>query len=303
MSDKVAEKAAEKAMRQRLAEDGVMITDDQERCLRITKIVFAVLLVLSAIAGYVAVRFWPEESTLKLMTTADYRESAVLDTDFYPEMVETLVGLHNLGVVAATISLVAGIMYGIGYAWNELEVEQMQRGANPYLWVNFATWHFLVFVLFAALAGVHNVFLLVLTALAVFSWLFVLWLCDLLNSYAYSFSTYGSKGTGAWSWLPVGFVFFIAIVVYVVLGFYIFHTFDAAAFDGPAIAQGYWLGTLIPHLALYLANPLIFVVYKIGWIRTIYMREMIYYIFNGVFAIAATWLTIALFIADSVTLP
>jgi hypothetical protein len=34
-----------------------------------------------------------------------------------------------------------------------------------------------------------------------------------------------------------------------------------------------------------------------------YTREMIYYIFNGLFAIAATWLTIGLFIADSVTLP
>lgn len=296
------ERMDDKNKREKLANTGKEITAAQQSSLRNVHIAFVVLCLLSSIGAFITVGVSPETWTMRLLTSTDYRDSATIDTDFYPEFTFDISRTIDLGLVAASISLAAALGHVIGWVWIKDQAKQMMGGSNPYVWASFFLWHPIVFLLVSVLAGIGNVFTLSFLCLAVISWIFLLWVADLANSYAVSFLLYKS-GVAMWSWLPTLFVWFVAVATYIMIIIYSVQTFGAAAFAAAGVQSGWYIALVAIHLGLYLANPIIFVAWKAEWIESIYTREMIYYIFNGIFAIVATWLTIGLFKADSVTLP
>lgn len=296
------ERMDDKNKREKLANTGKEITPAQQSSLRTVHIVFVVLCLLSSIAAFITVGVSPETWTLRLLTLTDYRDMATIDSDFYPQFTFDMSRTIDLGLVAASISLAAALGHVIGWIWIKDQAKQMMGGSNPYVWASFFLWHPIVFLLVASLAGVGSVFTLSFICLAVISWIFLLWLADLLNAYAVNFLLYKS-GVAAWSWLPTLFVWFVALATYIMIGIYAFQTFGSAAFTAASVQSGWYIALVVVHLLVYLANPIIFVAWKAEWIESIHTREMIFYILNGVFALISTWLTIGFFKADSVTLP
>lgn len=288
---------------QKLALNGQKIDDSQVRSLKIVHIVFLVLGLLSATAGFLTVGIWPEKTTLRLLVTTDYRDDATtLQGDFYPTITIDMSRTIDVGLVAAAVSLGMALSHLIGWVWLRMQAEQMMGGSNPFLWAGFILWHFITFLVVAPLAGVTNVFALTWIATLVVSWLIILWTIDLNNSFAIKYMLAKANVSG-WSWLPVLLLFVPVIVAYVTLSIYAAETFGADAFAANGVSTGWYIAIVVVHLVLYLANPLIYVLWKANWITSIYTREMVFYIFNGIFAIASTWLTIGFLWADSVTLP
>lgn len=287
------------------AKEGMPLSDAEGKAIRLVHIIFAALCAVSAAVAFIVVASSPEKSTLRLLTSTDYRDSATaLDTDFYPEVTFDLTRVINVGFVAAAISAGAALGNVIGWLWWRQQAMQMAGGSNPYLWASFLIWHPIIFLLVASLSGVTNVFLLAFICLAVLGWLFLLWNADNFGSWTYVYSQHkAGMGMMGWSWLPIGFVLVLALATYIMVAIYAFTTFGADAFSANAVSSGYYIAIVAVHLVLYLVNPVLFITWKAGFITSIYTREMIYYIFNGIFAVAATWLTIGLFLADSVTLP
>jgi hypothetical protein len=290
------------------AENGEEATPSQKSSQWWTLVVLTVILLISGIVGLIVAGTSQQSATLKLMTTTDYRNTAPLDTDFYPTIFIGLIGPNNIGYLAGSISLAAGLLYAFAFILNGNQLDQQKKGANPYVWATFL-WHPILFLLLAALSGIHNVWHLVLIMVAVLGWIFLLDSADLLNQYclryAHAKSSANGMNTMGWSWLPTIRVFLLAIAVYVVLGVYIAKTLWADVFDSPApIRSGYWATIVIVHLVLYLVNPIVFAIYKSGWlISSIYTREMTYYIFNAILAFAGTWFTLGLLFWDDVVLP
>jgi hypothetical protein len=296
------------AAAEKRANEGMPLSVAESKTIRMVHIIFAVLCAVSAVVAFIVVATSPEKATMRLLTSTDYRDSATTrDTDFYPEATFDLTRVINVGFVAAAISAGAALGNVIGWIWWQQQTTQMAGGSNPYLWASFVIWHPIIFLLVASLSGATNVFLFAFICLTVLGWLFLLWLADYTNSYSFVYSQYkaamATGGTMGWSWLPIGFVLVLALSTYIMLAIYAFVTFGADAFSANAVSSGYYIAIVVVHLVLYLVNPVLFIGWKAGWITSMYTREMIYYIFNGLFAIAATWLTIGLFIADSVTLP
>jgi hypothetical protein len=290
------------------AKQGTPLTENESDKIRLVHIIFTVFCAISSVVAFTVVATSPEKSTMRMLTATDYRNNATaLDTDFYPQPTFDLSRVINLGFVAAAISGGAALANVIGWIWRQQQVDQMAGGSNPYLWASFILWHPIIFLLVASLSGVTNVFLFSFICLTVLGWIFLLWLADYTNSYTFVYSqrkaAMAMNGTMGWSWLPIGFVFVLALSTYIMLAIYAFTTFGADAFSENAVSSGWYITIVAVHLVLYLVNPLVFVAWKAGWITMIYTREMIYHIFNGLFAIAATWLTISLFLADSVVLP
>lgn len=297
----------------------------QKRTFLWIKGLFTGFLAVSSIVSLSLVLANPEAWTLNLGTTVDYRsvDTGALESDGYPPIVtgaDSMIGLLNVGLVAAFVSVLATVSYafGIWATWSGVETGQMSCGANPYVWASWWPWHFLTFLIVSAVAGIHNVYLFVLISLAVWGWIFLLWLDDLLQSTPYLkafinnlISQYTSAkpdpnavGTGRaqlmWNAVPTIFVFVLAITVYVVIIIYTSFTFSSDLFAAAGVKTGWLLAVVIVHLVAYLLNPIMFVVYKVGWI-SIHTREMFFYIFNGLFALISTWLTLVAFNQDGIT--
>lgn len=287
------------------AKEGMPVSEDEGKTIRLVHIIFAALCAVSAVVAFIVVASSPEKSTLRLLTSTDYRDSATtVDTDFYPELTFAMTRVINVGFVAAAVSAGAALGNVIGWLWWRQQAMQMMGGSNPYLWASFLIWHPIIFLLVSVVSGISNVFLLSFICLTVLGWLFLLWNADNMGSWSYMYSQHkAGAGMMGWNWLPVGFVLVLALSTYIMVLIYAFTTLRADAFTANAVTSGYYIAIVGVHLVLYLVNPVLFIVWKAGWISSIYTREMIYYIFNGIFAIAATWLTIGLFLADSVTLP
>lgn len=302
---------ADKDALKKLAENGRELESSQKNTLWWTKLVTGILLLAAGTVGMIVTFASEKKFGLKLVASTDYRSAAVLDAidNAYPAVeFDKFDHGFNVPAAASATSLIAGAANLLNLLLHGREMFQLASGANPYIWLNFALWQFVAFLVFAVLSGVHSVFLLTAISGLVVGWILLFWMADLHNQYAYQYARAWAKlmlggGAGLFDWLPVVFALVPAVLVYVLLVLYVIETFGAAAFDGPAIQQGYWLAVVIAHLVLYLVNPIVFAVWKAGWITSIFTREMIFYIFNAVFALATTWFTLAMLGADSITLP
>ena len=279
------------------ATDGMPLSDNQTHKLGLTNLILGIVCLIAGIVAFIVVGT-TDSAELKLSIATDYRTEATQEaTDVYPGVSEELGRLINVGFVAAAVSVAAGLSQVMAYLLNSYQAEQMAAGANWVVWISFMPWHLITFLIVAPLCGVTNVFLLAAFSLIVLAWLFQLYSADMLNSFAYLHCQTKAGLTG-WSWIFTIFVLVEAVSLYVFLGIYAFETFNGATGFLAGLKTGWFIAVIIAHLVLYLGNPLIFVAWKMGWIGSMYTREMTYYIYNGIFAILSTALTLTAIIVS-----
>ena len=274
------------------------ISSGQQRILWYTKIVCAGLLFISGAVAIGLVIGIPETFEYELLTTSDYRDiDGPVLADNYPDVAFENIGTADVGLIAAFASLIAGLVLALNvFAFHGAEMVQLSRGANPWFWGFSAAWTPVAFLAIQYFAGIHNVFVHTLMAFLVWGWIFLFYADDLLNSNAYiasqrEFSTSAVFDSLNWSWITLVFGILLALAVYAVLFIYTGFTFSAD--PGPeseliaipiAVGAAYLLLIPVP-LALYRAGVLI---------RSLFAREMVFYIASGIVALLTTWLSLGL---------
>jgi hypothetical protein len=274
------------------------ITEEQNGCLWCEKLVFGGLLLLSSIVGLALVLADPAEFTLLLNVTSDYRNGAALVADGLPAINNVSIGTADLGLVAALTSVLGLVAFAFALFVHGSEINQMNGGSNPYIWVNQMFWVPLMMLVLALVSGIHNVYLL--TAVALFSWVWIIifWLDDNANSYEYVYqmkqATWSSAATFAW--IPFFFAVFFGVIDFAFVYLYTGFMFAAPA---PPSKNLLVISILLGALYLVLVPGTALLFRQRWWVNTIYWREILLYGFCGSLALLTTWVSI--FVISAVT--
>lgn len=267
------------------------ITEDQNGCLWCEKIVFVVLLLLSSIVGLALVLADPSEFTLFLTVTRDYRNGAALVADGLPAISTVSIGTADLGLVAALTSVLGFVAFLFAIFVHSAEINQMNGGSNPYIWINQMFWVPLMMIVLALVSGIHNVYLL--TAVALFSWVWIIifWLDDLANSYEYVYQMKNASWSNAslFSWIPFFFAVFFGLLDFAFVYLYTGFMFAAPT---PPTKNLLVISILLGALYLLLVPGSTLLYRQRWWINSIYWREILLYGFAGSLALLTTWLSI-----------
>lgn len=278
----------------------VKVSESNKDILTWTKGVCGVLTFLSGVIALILVTVvssTKQTFELPLDINRSIRNSTMLGMDGYPEIDTKTFGTARVGMTAAFTGILAGIAYLVVALLRNSEVEQMNGGSNPYVWIFNLIWNVPYFLIISFVAGVSDAFTLTLISLAVFSWLFIFWLDDLMNSYAWRAAKERYMGgQNTYSWIPVVMVLFVAVATLVVIFVHVGFTFSSIA--APA---GITITIPIVLAVLYLITPIVYILhrYKTG-VTDIFVREMVIYIASGVMVLAAVWLTLLILNADNV---
>src|SRR5690606_11083573 len=130
---------------------------DRISALFYAKIVLAAVLFVSSAAALGVVLGLPDTFSLPLVATVDYRdEPGPLISDGYPGLELELIGLADVGLIAAFVSVLAFIGFAINAFFHGSEMTQLARGANPWFWLFSALWTPVAFLSIQYFAGISN---------------------------------------------------------------------------------------------------------------------------------------------------
>lgn len=275
-------------------ENGFMkLNEDQQKTFKWTKIACAVIMLITTILAFIAVIGFPDSFELKLYAFDDYREGADQAEDGYPELASSEVGITRIGLIVAFISLLATIAYAISACAHNTEVEQMNSGSNPFVWIFQLIWVGPFFLVIYFVSGASKVFALTFVSLVALYWLVLFWADDLVTSNRHKADVRASSQS-TYGWVFFAFIVFSYLVVLIVAGIYMFFTFSAA--NAP---HGILLAIPITLLILYLGIPIGYAVNRADRISQ-YQRDMFLYIYSGFLIVVATWLSLLIFVYDGI---
>lgn len=275
--------------------------EDQRSCLWLTKIVGAIACFITLILGLILAVGWPGTFDLQLFMSVEYRDGNDLTTDFFPFMVSRVIGTASLGTLASILPLLALLGFLVSLLFHQSEVDQINTGVNPYVWIFFALWHPSLFLLLAWVAGVSNIWLSISIFTLVLSWVFLFWLSDLLNSPAYKMALRKAVAAGfdGFGWVQLLMIFVIIAVTYTIIFAHLWATFSSTVSP-----SGSLLAIPITIGFIYLAHPAIYFANYMGLtITSAYLRTIVYYVANIILVILATLLPIFIFSGDGIVSP
>lgn len=231
-----------------------------------------------------------------LQTSIDYRNGAGVAADGYPPVNQAGTGLWNVALTAAFVSILAFLGYLLVLLFHPTEVEQLQRGANPWVFAWLTLWTPVAFLVWALVSGVSDIYVLITLATLSAAWTWIYYVDDLLHSHAYRYTQEQAGGDSLadasyWSWIPWVLGFILILIVYIIIFVHLSFTFGAASPPAGAL-----LFVPIIGMILYLGIPIILLLGNGRWlIRSSYVREMALYIYGGFVITVATWLSLAIF--------
>ncbi len=293
------------------AAKGLVITERQNVILYYTKVVAAVIFFIAAVVGFALVLADPAEFDLQLITTTDYRagdspQAGIIESN-YPTIqlrpISFSDGVSYVGIAAAFGSAMPFIGIMINIFFHEREVQQMNLGSNPFIWIFFIVSHVPLILVAALVAGVHNVYLLSYIPFSMILIYFIYWSGDLLNSYAYRMAVMQSSrnmwiGTQA---VFAAITFLASVLLTVPIFIYLAKTFNSGLEDMSSELIAIPIVLLILYLAHWFINLLAWQGWL--WVNSLYAREMTYYIVNIFIALIVTFLSIGLFTTDELPAP
>lgn len=286
----------------------------------------AFLLIAAAITAYVLIAC-SNAYSLKLVVTTDFRNGP---DPYAPDLYPTLIGddahpddddddgLSELkgvtridaGLLAATVSLIAGLAYTAAFVSSNTLLEQLAAGTNAFLWPNLLSWHWLAVAVLAMVAGVHNIFLLL--ALAGYaSWiLLVNWGDDIGNSGQQRIvrkaqmmdETPGGSYWLRFDWLLYVGVWVGAIFLATTIAVYTGFTFGADRWDAPDVSSTPLILYVVVGLVAYLVPIILYGVHRFGALTATnhYIAQIVV---NGIIALYITLAGIFIFRADGIEPP
>lgn len=288
----------------------LLVGREQQSVLWFTKLCCCGFMFVSALAAFIVVLAASSTFGFKLETFVDYRNGAGTASDGYPPANQLSVGAWDVALNAAIVSIIGFLGYLFVLLFHAAEVEQMNRGANPYVWIWSSLWTPAAFLVWALVAGVSDIYVLVGIGALTWGWLWLFWQDDLLHSYFYrnaqdelllqSYTQRNAQGeivvvglgdASMWSWVPYLLALILALIVYIIIFVHLSFTFGA-----PIPPDGALLFVPLAGLILYLGIPIIILLGNARWlIGSMYAREMALYIYGGFVITVATWLSLAIF--------
>lgn len=271
------------------------LTDSQQSSLWWNKCVWVVLTFISAGVSLGLVLSDPDTWTREFPTTVSFRDGSPLAADGYPTLVTTVVGPTNIGLAASFISILAFVAYVFVLIVHSSEIEQMNRGSDPFYWIYSLLW-VPVYVLVAAyMAGVVDVFIVSLLLGLAVAGIVIYWANDLLHQHAFRESMARASDGTTWSWVPFFwatlFWLIVAVVIFIQAGF---------TFDAPTPPAGGFLAIPITLPILLIITVVLLILYLNSWIfSSMYGIIMALYIWGGISVLVGTWLTLGMFAGNS----
>lgn len=275
------------------------LDDDNKKYLTWTKVGCGALALISGVIVAILVAITNKDHfELTLEINRSLRTGAVLGPDFYPEIDSSTFGIARVALTGAFVGILGAIGYLIALLARNMEWMQMAGGSNPYMWIFLLIWNVPYFLVIAFVSGVPDVFVLTLISVVVVAWLFVFWLDDLMQSNAYRLSVYRAQaGYQTFGWIPIVMILFLAVSALVVIFVHLGYTFSA-----DAAPHAILLTVPIVLSVLYLANPIVYILHRYSaGISSIYTRDLILYLINGLMILLAVWLPFAIFSGDDIT--
>lgn len=255
-----------------------------------TKLVMAVLALLFGFGGLVAVLVLPAEFGLLLEITTTFRTGAA-QPNGYPAIQPTVIGTLNVAVVLTLAGIMAffGAVFVLALHGNE--VAQMSLGVNPFIWVFMLIWHVPLLLGYALLAGVNDLFALILLGALVVALLREFWNADLLFAQRRRGGVVNTRHQqAAWPCLFILFVLLFVFILYLTIFVYLGFTFGAAEAPPPPLLSAAPVLGLVVYAMLLLLQA---VYHADLWFGAIFWRDICAYALNG--ALLTVTIAIALF--------
>lgn len=248
---------------------------------------------------FVSIETPKENFELTVEVNRSLRTGAVLAVDGYPEIDSSTFGIARVAMTGGFVGILGGLGYLVAYLTRRMEWAQMRGNSNPYVWIFNLFWNVPYFLVIAFVAGVPDVIVLTFISLVVVAWIFLFWLDDIMQSYGYQLSVLIQTGSVAsmFNWVPVVMILFLAVSTLTIIFVHLGYTFSAVAAPHAIL-----LTVPLVLSVLYLANPIVYFLhrYRTG-ITSIFMRDLILYLINGLMILLAVWLPFAVFSGDDIT--
>lgn len=267
------------------------LTKEEKSSYFVAKIVLGALNLLSAIILSIAVGVSSNNWQLHLTATTDYRFGG--QNDDYPSGPSLqAVGNTKIEWVAVFIGYLFAAGTLVQILFHDREMAQISTGGNPYLWISLMFWFTPLFLVAAFVAGITNVWLLVFVILAVWSMLGFFWDHDLINHPKYVAAI--GKMTATYSWVVWARGLAAAIVVEAVHIGYLINTFGSTA----TAPRTLFVVPAVLVMVLVLAYPIVVFLKYMGWFDKrldTYSRDYFFVVYGGIFALAASWISVLIF--------
>lgn len=269
--------------------------------------VIATIICFLSAAGALTLVLVDDDFTLRARIVAD-RRSRLTSTSTDLIVVQTSLGVLNLGIFAALTSAAAFVAFLVNTYLHDVQVGQINNGGNPWVWVNMAIWHVPAWLLYTGLVQPALSSLILVPGLAL-AWIAVWYTGDLLNSDAVRATfdrAYDQYGARSYNWIPlvITVVLFLVAATTQIIGI-------VDALSTPTDAAGVAAGAPIPTsiavvaivgLVLYLLVPIVIALHLGGFlINSVYWRDFVLYIVILIFVLVTTWLPIIVFFYDGVS--
>lgn len=241
------------------------------------KLVVAMVALVFGFGGLIAVLLLPEQFGLLLEITTTFRTGAA-QPNGYPAIQPTVIGTLNVGVVLTLAGLMAffGAVFVLALHGNE--VAQMSLGANPFIWVFMLIWHVPLLLGYALLAGVNDLFALILFGALVVALLREFWNADLLFAQRRGRAVNTRYQQSAWPWLFILFVLLSVFAIYLTIFVYLGFTFAASAAPPPPLLSAAPVLGLVIYAMLLLLQGLY---HAEIWFSAIFWRDICAYALNA----------------------
>lgn len=272
------------------------VAPEEADALYYIKLVSAVLVFLVGVGGLIASLAVPETFARPYAITTMFRTGALSPVDGLSSIEPQIIGTVNAALVASSLAILAFFGYALVLFLHSQEMAQISGGSNPFIWIFSFFWQPLLFLLFALVAGVSELFLLIVLSfgLPIF-WLREFYNADLLNSYSYRRSVFVAtrSGQSAWPWLFLAFVLLALLLYYVTVLVYLGFFFGDTTAPPPSALLAIPIGGMV---LLYGVFVIIVALHRAAlWPSSMYRRDVLLYLISLALILFTTIGSLAIF--------
>jgi hypothetical protein len=152
---------------------------------------------------------------------SNLRTGPINDTEHLPSSVITHQVQFNTAIMFAATTLFAAFGTFLAILGESMELDQLRRGVDAFMWISFAFSQATLFTGVAMVSGISDIFILIGVFAIVFAWMYILTLGNYLNSHAHMSALLQTKEYFMYGYLWVFLIFFLGLntIIGVTLGF------------------------------------------------------------------------------------
>jgi len=272
----------------------VEIRPTQKTLLRVVKVVKFVVLFASAVAQWAVLGIWNIFNLFVYIDT-NFRTGPVDAPEQLPSAVITHQWLVNSAAFFAAATAFAAIGTLLAILVDEIELNQIRRGVDAFLWVSLFFSQIILFLGIAMVCGISDILVLLGVIGLVGGWIGILLLGNYLNSHAHMNALLQTKEYFMYGflWMFLGLFLLLNLILGLALGF-------ETANGSPVVHILAPIGAFV----LYLPIPIVITLhYRRQFFSLAISSVTALYVVDGIFMLIVPWLAHIAAATDGLTEP